>query len=125
MTQTQIVIPECSLVFLIGTSGSGKTTFARKHFKQTEVLSSDFFRGLIADDENDQTATQDAFEVLHLVAEKRMASGRTTVIDATNVRSDARKPLLDMALDYDFTPIAIVLDLPLDVCLKWNSVRPD
>lgn len=125
MDDVRIAIPECSLVFLIGASGSGKSTFAKRHFKKTEVLSSDFLRGLISDDENDQSATQDAFEILHLVAEKRMASGLLTVIDATNVRPDARKPLLDLAHEYDFKSVAIVFDVPLELCRQWNSDRPD
>ena len=90
-------IPEPSLVLLIGPSGSGKSTFASKHFKPTEILSSDFCRGLVSDDETDQTATKDAFEVLRFIAAKRLAAGKLTVIDATNVQGDARKPLLALA----------------------------
>ncbi|HET8666657.1 MAG TPA: AAA family ATPase, partial [Terriglobales bacterium] len=85
----KITIPELALVVLIGPSGCGKSTFGRTHFKSTEVLSSDFCRGLVADNENDQSATKDAFEVLHFVARKRLAGGRLTVIDATNVQPDA------------------------------------
>src|SRR5512137_1580991 len=95
-----ISIPELSLVVLIGPSGSGKSTFARKHFLPTEVLSSDFCRGLVSDDENDQKATADAFEILHFVARKRLAAGRLTVVDATNVQVEARKPLVQLARDY-------------------------
>ena len=91
---TTIKIPELSLVVLIGASGSGKSTFARTHFKPTEVISSDYCRGLVSDDETDQSATQDAFDVLHYITAKRLAAGRLTVIDATNVESHARKSLL-------------------------------
>ena len=80
-------IPELSLVVLVGASGSGKSTFARKHFRPTEIVSSDFCRGLVSDDENDQSATNDAFEVLHFIVAKRLAAGRLTVVDATNVQS--------------------------------------
>jgi protein phosphatase len=72
----KITIPELSLVVLIGASGSGKSTFARKHFKATEILSSDYCRGLVSDDENSQAATKDAFEVLHFIARKRLAAGK-------------------------------------------------
>src|SRR5689334_16771467 len=71
----KITVPELSLIVLIGPSGCGKSTFARKHFKPTEVLSSDFCRGLISDNENDQTATKDAFETLHFIARKRLERG--------------------------------------------------
>ena len=92
-----IKIPNLSLVVLIGPSGSGKSTFAKKHFLPTEVLSSDFCRGLVSDDENDQRATNDAFAVLHFIARKRLAAGKLTVIDATNVQPEGRKPLVEHA----------------------------
>ena len=120
-----MTIPELSLIVLIGASGSGKSTFARKHFKATEILSSDYCRGLVSDNENDQTATKDAFEVLHFIAAKRLAAGRLTVIDATNVQPEARKPLVALAREYHCLPVAIVLDLPEKVCHERNQSRPD
>ena len=120
-----ITIPELSLVVLIGPSGCGKSTFARKHFKPTEVLSSDFCRGLVSDDENNQAATKDAFEVLHFIAAKRLAAGKLTVIDATNVQPEARKPLVALAREYHVIPVAIVLNLPDRVCQDRNRERPD
>jgi protein phosphatase len=118
-------IPELSLVVLIGASGSGKSTFARQHFKSTEVLSSDQFRGLVSDDENDQSATEDAFAALHYLAGLRLARGRLTVIDATNVQPEARKPLVALARQYHVLPVAIVLDLPERLCQERNRGRPD
>ncbi|HEX8723526.1 MAG TPA: polynucleotide kinase-phosphatase [Pyrinomonadaceae bacterium] len=121
----KLTIPELSLVVLVGPSGCGKTTFARRHFKPTEVLSSDFCRGLVSDDENDQSATRDAFEVLHFVAAKRLAAGRLTVVDATNVQPEARKPLVALAREYHVLPVAVVLDLPERLCHDRNRARPD
>jgi protein phosphatase len=118
-------IPELSLVVLIGTTGSGKSTFARKHFKPTEIMSSDYFRGLIADDENDQSATSDAFDTLHYVAGKRLAAGRLTVVDATNVQLEARRPLIALARQFHALPVAIVLDVPERICEERNLSRPD
>jgi protein phosphatase len=120
-----ITVPELSLVVLIGPSGCGKSTFAREHFKSTEVLSSDFCRGLVSDDENDQTATKDAFDILHYIARKRLAAGRLTVVDATNVQPDARKPLVELAREFHVLPVAIVLDLPEQLCHERNQGRPD
>lgn len=120
-----IVVPELSLVLLIGPSGCGKSTFARKHFKPTEVLSSDYCRGLVADDENDQSATKAAFEILHFIAGKRLAAGRLTVIDATNVQRESRKSLLALAQQYHVLPVAIVFDLPEQVCVERNHLRTD
>src|SRR6476469_9228091 len=92
-----ITLPELSLVVLVGPSGSGKSTFARRHFRPTEILSSDHFRAIITDDENDQSVTPDAFELLYLTAAKRLAVGRLTVIDATTVQPAARKACLALA----------------------------
>src|SRR5881296_2677511 len=108
----KISIPELCLVVLIGPSGSGKSTFARKHFKPTEILSSDFCRGLVSDDENAQDATNDAFELLNYIAGKRMTRGRHTVVDATNEQPEERKPLVGLARQHHFLPVAIVFDLP-------------
>src|ERR671929_323698 len=121
----KLTIPELSLVVLVGPSGCGKSTFARAHFKPTEVLSSDVCRGLVSDDENDQAATKDAFEVLHFIASKRLAAGRLTVIDATNVQPEARKPLVALAREYHCPPVAIVLDVPERVCHERNRERAD
>ncbi len=121
----KITIPELSLVVLIGPSGCGKSTFARKHFKPTEVISSDFCRGLVSDDENDQSATNDAFDTLHFITRKRLARGNLTVIDATNVQPESRKPLVAMARDYHVLPVAIVLNLPERLCHERNQGRPD
>ena len=121
----KITVPELSLVVLIGASGSGKSTFARAHFKPTEVLSSDFCRALVSDDENNQAATKDAFEVLHYVAAKRLAAGKLVVVDATNVQPEARKPLVALAREYHCLPVAIVLDLPERLCQDRNAARPD
>ncbi|WP_162666054.1 polynucleotide kinase-phosphatase [Gemmata massiliana] len=118
-----IRIPEFALVLMVGPSGSGKSTFARKHFKPTEILSSDFFRGLLSDDEMNQAASDDAFEVLHLICAKRLARGKLTVIDATNVRPEARKPLLEMARKYHVQMTAVVFNFSADVCHARNQQR--
>src|SRR5436190_8164494 len=122
MTHT---IPELSFVVLVGVSGSGKSTFARKHFRPTEILSSDFCRALVSDDENSQSATKDAFELLHFIARKRLAAGKLTVVDATNVQPEARKPLVEIAREFHCLPVAIVLNLPQRVCHDRNTGRTD
>jgi polynucleotide kinase-phosphatase len=120
-----IDVPELSLVALVGISGSGKSTFARTHWKPTQVLSSDFFRGLVADDENDQSASSDAFDVLHYVAGKRLAAGRLTVVDATNLQSHARAGLVKVAREHDVLPVAIVLDVPEALAWERTQARED
>lgn len=121
----KIEIPELCVVALIGTSGCGKSTFARKHFKPTEVISSDFCRGVISDDENNQAATKDAFELLHYIMRKRLELGKVCVVDATNVQSEARKPIIEVAREHHVLSVAIVLDVPESICEERNKARPD
>lgn len=121
----EIKIPELSLVVLIGVSGSGKSSFANKHFKKTEILSSDECRGLVSDDENNQSATSDAFDLLYYILGKRLKNGLLTVIDATNIQKESRKGLIEVAKEYHSLPVAIVLDLPEKVCYERNKNRPD
>src|SRR5580693_2592720 len=121
----ELGIPELSLVVLIGISGSGKSTFGRAHFRPTEVISSDFCRGLVADDENDQAATPDAFDLLGYIVAKRLKAGRLTVVDATSVQPEARRPLVALAREHDVLPVAIVLDVPESTCAARNAGRAD
>lgn len=121
----EIKLPELSLVVLIGVSGSGKSTFARKHFKSAEILSSDECRAWVSNDENNQAATPDAFDVLNYIAAKRLKNGLLTVVDATNVQKESRKGFVELAKKYHCLPVAIVLDLPREVCASRNESRSD
>jgi protein phosphatase len=121
----ELAVPALSLVVLIGVTGSGKSTFAARNFAATEVISSDFCRALVSDDENDQAATSDAFDLLHYIAAKRLAAGRLTVIDATSVQPEARRALVRLARDHDVLPVAIVLDVSERICTERNAGRLD
>ncbi|MDP4027145.1 polynucleotide kinase-phosphatase [Methylobacterium sp. NEAU 140] len=118
-------IPEFALVVLIGASGSGKSTFARRHFAATEVISSDACRGLVADDENDQTATPDAFALLGTILDLRLKGRRLTVVDATNVRPEDRRKLVEIARRWHALCVAVVLDPGEDACRARNAARPE
>ena len=119
----KITLPAPSLVVLMGISGSGKSTFARQQFAPTEIISSDHCRALVCDDENDQAVNQAAFEILHLVAAKRLAQGKLTVIDATNVQLEARQPLLTLAHEYQIPAVAIVFNFDPVICWQQNAQR--
>src|SRR5215467_7661697 len=121
----KVTIPDLSLVALIGPSGSGKSTFAARHFLRTEVVSSDFCRGLVADDDNDQSATPAAFRLVHAIAGERLRSGRLAVVDATNVQPEDRRPLVQLAREHNCFAVAVVFDMPDAVCIERNRARPD
>ena len=121
----KIGVPELSLILLVGPSGAGKSTFARKHFLPTEVVSSDFCRALVSDNENDQSATSDAFDLLHAIVRKRLTRGNLTVVDVTNVQPEARKTLIALAKEFHLFAEAIVFDLPDRLCQDRNVARPD
>jgi protein phosphatase len=124
MSETAAIsIPDPSLVVLIGAAGSGKSTFAARHFADQEILSSDAFREQIAGDPADQRATGAAFAALHRSLARRLVGGRLTVVDATNVQSRARRPLLGLAAGAGLPAIAIVLDLPASLVLARNAAR--
>ncbi len=118
-------IPQLCLVVLVGASGSGKSSFAAKHFLPTEVVASDFCRGLVSDDENDQSATSAAFEVLHFIVGKRLEAGRLTVIDATSVQPEARRELVRLAQAHHVLATAVVLNVAPEVCIERNALRDD
>ncbi len=120
-----LTLPDFCLVALVGASGSGKSSFAARHFLATEVISSDVCRGLVSDDPNDQTVSRDAFDLLYYIAGKRLAARRLTVIDATNVRPEDRRRLVALAREYHALPVALVFDMPRQLCEARNAERPD
>jgi len=121
----RLTIPRLSLVVLIGPSASGKSTFAARHFLPTEIVSSDYCRALVGDDENDRSVTADAFELVRSIAEKRLRHGRLTVIDATNVEPEARRPFVELARSAHVLPVAIVFDLPERLLHERHRERSD
>lgn len=118
-------IPELALVALVGVSGSGKSTFAARAFEPFEVISSDYCRGLVSGDENNQAASGDAFDVLYYIAGKRLERGLLTVVDATNTTREARERLVALAREHDVLPVAMVLNVPAEVAIERNRQRSD
>ncbi|SFW77021.1 polynucleotide kinase-phosphatase [Chitinophaga sancti] len=117
--------PELSLVVLVGASGSGKSTFAKKWFRPSEIVSSDAIRLMLSNDENTQGISEDAFELLHLIIAKRLKRGLLTVVDATNVNSQYRKQLIALAREYHVLPVAVILNMSDRVCQDRNKARTD
>ncbi len=120
-----IEIPDPSLVVLVGPAGSGKSTFAARHFASDEVLSSDAYRALLSGDAADQRTTRTAFSILHREVVRRLGAGRLVVVDATNVERQARRALVERARAAGVPAIAIVLALPAEVVHARNLARKD
>lgn len=125
MDKFRIEIPEFCLVALVGGTSSGKSTFAKKHFLPTEILSSDFFRGMVSDDENNQNVSGQAFDLLFYAANKRLDNMKLTVIDATNVQQSARKQVIEVAREQNVHAVAIVLNMPESLMQERNKARSD
>jgi len=123
VSPTLIQVPAGALVLLVGPAGSGKSTFAQRHFAPDEVVSSDAYRAVVSGDEADQSATDAAFRLLHRRVEERLARGLLTVVDATNVLHWARQPLLQLAVRHGRPAVAIVFDVDLEQALSWNEAR--
>ena len=119
----EIIIPRNSLVVLCGPAGSGKSTWAVKHFLPTQVISSDECRALVSDDPANQSVSAHAFDLMHFILEKRLALRRLTVADATNLKREHRRTLIQIALRFHFNTVAIVFDVPVETCLSRNSGR--
>lgn len=118
-----IAIPARSLVILVGPSGCGKSTFAQQNFRASEVVSSDRCRWLVSDDEANQVASRAAFTVFHTIIRGRLSLGRVTVADATNLRPGARAELRVHAEESGAPVVALVFDVPVDLCLERNQAR--
>lgn len=116
-------IPDPSLVVLMGPAGSGKSTFAARHFAPDEVLSSDALRAVVSGDAADQRATKPAFALLQRILEQRLRQGKLTVVDATNLTQRARRPLVASAHRAGMPAVAIVLDLPGAIVHARNAAR--
>lgn len=118
-----ISIPECCLLLLVGASGCGKSTFAHQHFSPSEILSSDAFRAIISDDELNQEASADAFQLIREAAAMRLRRRLLTVIDATNLEAEHRREMVSLARDCYANAVAIVFDVPEAICHLRNDSR--
>ncbi len=117
-------IPDPSLVVLCGPAASGKSTFARRHFPPTAVVSSDRCRAMIADDEANIRVSRDAFELFYRIIELRLRHRRLAVADSTALQPDVRRTLRQLARRYEVPAVAVLFDVPEETCVRWDAARP-
>lgn len=119
----RIEIPHNALVMLVGPSGAGKSTFAHKHFRRTEIVSSDVCREMVSDSMENQACSRAAFELFHLWIEKRLELGRLTVADSTALNDGARGELREIAARYGAPVVVLAFASPLELCVQQNGER--
>ncbi|GCE04388.1 AAA family ATPase [Dictyobacter aurantiacus] len=125
----RIHLPERTLIVLCGPAGAGKSTFARtfvaQHQQQgcrmTSIVSSDYCRALICDDETNQQVNRDTFDLFHYIIHKRMIQGRLTIVDSTALQVEARQRLLDLAVRHRYTTCLFLFNISLETCLRYDQ----
>jgi predicted kinase len=112
-----------SVVVLCGPAACGKSTFAARHFRPTQIVSSDQARALVSDDERDQRFQTQAFTLLHCLIEQRLSINRLCVVDSTALTLSARQSLLELARRYRVPTVVLLLNVPLETCLDHDAKR--
>lgn len=112
-----------TLLVLAGPAGSGKSTFARRRFAPTMIVSSDYCRALVCDDENNQRVSRDAFDLFYYIIHKRMFQGRFTVADSTALQPETRQRLLDLAHRHGYLTCLLIFNVPEKISRARNQQR--
>jgi protein phosphatase len=126
-----IKLPQRTLVVLCGAAGSGKSTFAQRlveshqqqGLKVTSIVSSDYCRALVCDDETNQQVNRDSFDLFHYIIYKRMMQGRFTVADSTALQVEARHRMLGLARRHNYYTCIFVFDIPIETCILQDQAR--
>lgn len=118
-----IQIPFNTLVILCGPAGCGKSTFARKFFLETQIVSSDRCRALVSDDENNMHVSGMAFKLFHMLIDMRLSQGQLTVADSTALDRSARDRLKKLAAKHNSHTLLVMFNIPLELCMRQNDSR--
>jgi F420-dependent oxidoreductase-like protein len=116
-------LPDPCLVVLVGATAAGKSDWAARWFEPDQVVSSDRLRAVVGRGERDQRASRDAFEVLDLIAEKRLRRGLTTVIDSTGLDVKRRTAWRELAARHGVPAHAVLFDTPEAEVRARNRAR--
>jgi predicted kinase len=111
------------LVVTVGLPGSGKSTYLAR--LGVNAISSDDIRRLIADNPRDQSMNPRIFATIRYLVRQRIAAGRpVTYVDATHLMRWERRPYVQLAARHGCQLEALFFDVPLEVCILRNRLRP-
>ncbi|PIR93899.1 hypothetical protein COT97_04205 [Candidatus Falkowbacteria bacterium CG10_big_fil_rev_8_21_14_0_10_39_11] len=112
----EINVEPGTLILLVGPPASGKSTFAAEHFPVECVVSSDYLRSELTNNPGNHILSDLAFARAGQLVASRMKQGRVTVVDAMNLRPNARKAFIKFAaknnrpvigVHFDFDPAVL------------------
>jgi len=112
-----------SIVLLCGPAACGKSTFAQRHFRPTHVISSDWARGRVCDDERDQRFNTQAFALVRYLAELRLGLNRLCVVDSTALTPPHRREFVELAKRFQIPSVIFLFDVPLETCIERDRLR--
>jgi len=110
------------IVVLVGLPGSGKSTYLER--LGVTALASDAVRGLLADDQTEQSIHIEVFATLRYLLRRRLALERpVTYVDATHLTPRERRPYVKTGQIYRCSVEAVFFDIPIEVCRERNRRR--
>ncbi|HEX2900398.1 MAG TPA: polynucleotide kinase-phosphatase, partial [Bacteroidia bacterium] len=121
----EIKLPDFVLVLLVGPSGSGKSHFAETHFPAAEVIAQRQFEAMLSDDGSDEALHEETLKLMHQAIELRLKYKKACVVDAPLLTQDSRKELRRLSKKYHCKAVAIVFQIPAQVCITRNAKRSD
>ena len=124
------------LVCLRGAPGSGKSFWIKEHNLQKYTICPDELRTLCSSMElksdgtfritQEQENEKKVWNILFEILEHRMSRGDFTVIDATCSKTKDIQQYKDLAEHYRYRMYIVdFTDIPIEVCLKQNKMRPE
>lgn len=115
-----------SLSIFVGIPGCGKSTAAQKLAGPgREIISTDDLREELTGDMSDQGLNRAVFFTVNKIAEALLRNNVSVIIDATNLRTDYREGLMEIAIRYGANPLAYRFDTSEDfeLCQERNIAR--
>lgn len=126
-----VTLPRRTLLVLCGPAGCGKSTFASQlvtrsaqlGLRPTSIVSSDYCRALVCDDETNQQVNALTFDLFHFIIYKRMLQSVFTIADSTALRTDARRRMLGLAHRHNYATCLLIFNIDAATCIQRDQQR--